>query len=147
MSCYCYVIHKQGGIDTLIKCIKCRVPENVKPLFHQAQQQWNRLSNEQGFYLQVGGWNLSDSSEAIIIGMWVSPKEYYRLMDEFHDTVLTNSEQQRYYEEIDVKLWNTACVEKLTSIGDTIELFATRPECSNVSECTLIELEAVGTSK
>lgn len=91
----------------LIKIIKCRVREDSKDFFHQAQTKWTELKKATGFIAQVGGWNLENSNEAIIIGFWESRKDYISFMSETHDKILDINKQSTSYENIEVCIWMT----------------------------------------
>lgn len=91
----------------LIKIIKCRVGEDSKDLFHHAQTKWTELKKVTGFIAQVGGWNLENSNEAIIIGFWESRKDYISFMSETHDKILDVNKQSTSYENIEVCIWMT----------------------------------------
>lgn len=91
----------------LIKIIKCIVREDSKYLFHHAQSKWTKLKLASGFIAQIGGWNLVNNNEAIIIGFWDSMKDYIYFMSEIHDKILDANKQTKSYEKIEVSIWST----------------------------------------
>ncbi|CAI6036049.1 hypothetical protein PAECIP112173_00823 [Paenibacillus sp. JJ-100] len=91
----------------LIKMIKCQVNENSRKLFHLAQTKWTELQSCRGFVAQLGGWNLLNKEEAVIIGVWESSDAYSNFMDKHHDKLLNTNEQMSTYQKIEVSLWDT----------------------------------------
>ena len=91
----------------LIKMIKCQVNEDSRKLFHLAQTKWTELQSSRGFVAQLGGWNLWNKEEAVIIGLWESLDDYSHFMDKHHDNILNTNEQMGTYQKIEVSLWDT----------------------------------------
>lgn len=91
----------------LIKIIKCEVNEDSRDIFHLAQTKWTELNLARGFVTQLGGWNLLNKEEAVIIGVWESLDAYTLFMNKNHDKILDTNGQLKTYRKIEVSLWST----------------------------------------
>lgn len=91
----------------LIKIIKCEVNEDSRYLFHAAQTKWTELKLANGFVTQLGGWNVLNKEEAVIIGVWETLEAYTLFMTENHGKIMNTNEQLKTYQKIEVSLWNT----------------------------------------
>ncbi|MCR8641282.1 YdbC family protein [Paenibacillus sp. N1-5-1-14] len=103
----------------LIKIIICTVNDESKENFSHAQSQWKDLKFARGFIAQVGGWNLVNPNEAVIVGFWKSMEDYKKFMADLHDRIMDSNEQGKSYEKIEVGLWTT---EEVLS-GDEVARF------------------------
>ncbi|MBL0387152.1 YdbC family protein [Tumebacillus sp. ITR2] len=97
----------------LIKWIVCRVPDGLHAAFSKAQTGWSALQGVDGFGGQWGGWNVFDSEEACIIGLWRDAEAYRFFMEQIHDIIFEKSAQGRTYSEIFVTLYEGAEVASL----------------------------------
>lgn len=91
----------------LIKIIKCVVNKDSKDIFHLAQTKWTELKLASGFITQLGGWNVLNKEEAVVIALWESLDAYNYFMTEIHDKIMNTNEQQKSYEKIEVSLWQS----------------------------------------
>ncbi|SFJ17274.1 DUF4937 domain-containing protein [Thermoflavimicrobium dichotomicum] len=88
----------------LIKWIVCQVPEEQKAAFTEAQTIWSALADVDGFYGQWGGWNVLQSTEACILGLWRDLSSYESFMSNVHDTLFLGSNQAKTYQSISITL-------------------------------------------
>ncbi|MNW30654.1 hypothetical protein D3C74_75460 [compost metagenome] len=100
----------------LIKMITCKVRDDSKKRFHYAQTKWAELNNVSGFIAQVGGWNIVNTNEAVIIAVWETLEKYNLFMSKIHDQIIARSEQTSSYENIEVSLWKTDKIIKHNEI-------------------------------
>lgn len=105
----------------LVKWIRCNVPENKKAMFSQAQEQWDILKNSDGFLAQVGGWDRKHTSQAAILSFWRDNDAYQVFMEDQHNTIFKENEQESTYDSISVQIY-----EKLQDINeqDILKLFS-----------------------
>ena len=106
----------------IIKKISCQVHEHQKPLFSRAQEEWKEILPTAGFLGQIGGWSLSDPLTAIIFAFWEDEASYERFMNEDHDRVFHNSDQESTYFSIDTELFQVEhdLLEGLSGLGTLI---------------------------
>jgi hypothetical protein len=90
-------------VGLLFKYIRCQVEEEKRTAFSKAQEEWDRLSEVDGFLGQFGGW--SGSGEAIILAFWESSKAYQHFMEHIHDTIFLENNQWKTYRSITVTLY------------------------------------------
>ncbi|HDX9578603.1 TPA: YdbC family protein [Bacillus pseudomycoides] len=95
----------------LIKSIICKVSDEKKELFSAAQEQWSDLKSLDGFYGQIGGW---DESEACILSLWENMKMYQSFMNESHDKIFYDNNQESTYTSCETELY-----QSLFDITDT----------------------------
>lgn len=89
----------------LIKWITCKVTENRKQLFFDAQAKWKRLEEIEGFLGQIGGWNQHQPLEACILTLWESTEHYQSFMEKDHDQIFLQTGQNQTYEAISLQLF------------------------------------------
>lgn len=90
-------------VGLLVKYIRCEVEEEKRAAFSKAQEEWNRLSEVDGFLGQLGGW--SESGEAVILGFWESRQAYQHFMEHVHDTIFLENNQGKTYRSIAVTMY------------------------------------------
>ncbi|ENQ3106453.1 YdbC family protein [Bacillus cereus] len=88
----------------LIKSIICKVSDEKKELFSAAQEQWGELNALDGFYGQIGGW---DESEACIVSLWENMKMYQSFMNESHDKIFNDNNQESTYTSCETELYQS----------------------------------------
>ncbi|MGG2015341.1 DUF4937 domain-containing protein [Bacillus sp. S10(2024)] len=88
----------------LIKSIICKVSDEKKELFSAAQEQWDELKSLDGFYGQIGGW---DESEACIFSLWENMKMYQSFMNESHDKIFNDNNQESTYTSCETELYQS----------------------------------------
>lgn len=88
----------------LIKSIICKVSDEKKALFSAAQEQWSELNALNGFYGQIGGW---DESEACIVSLWGNMKMYQSFMNESHDMIINDNNQESTYTSCETELYQS----------------------------------------
>lgn len=86
-----------------IKWIVCEVKENLKKDFSIAQEQWIETQNCDGFYAQVGGFDLKNKNIAYIVSFWDTEQSLKLFMKNIHDKVILNSNQAEFYNSINVR--------------------------------------------
>ncbi|MBP3038613.1 YdbC family protein [Bacillaceae bacterium Marseille-Q3522] len=96
----------------LLKWIKCKVEDNNKQSFSEAQEKWRELHKINGFLGQIGGWDLRKPFEAGILAFWENRDSYQHFMEHHHDYIFHRSNQRSSYLNINVQLY-----EKMFSIG------------------------------
>jgi heme-degrading monooxygenase HmoA len=85
-----------------IKWIICTVPDNKKEEFSKAQEKWSKTSESDGFIAQTGGWNLKNPSEACIIAFWKDKDSLQNFMDNLHDVIFIDNQQNTTYSSIKI---------------------------------------------
>jgi heme-degrading monooxygenase HmoA len=90
----------------IIKVIDCHVPTDKRGRFSHAQEQWKSLKTIDGFYGQIGGWDIYNSNRAIIIAFWRDHDSYKAFMENDHDLITTQNQQDKTYNSISVKLFD-----------------------------------------
>ena len=85
-----------------IKNIICDVDPNLKNAFSIAQSKWNDLKNCNGFMAQFGGWNSKNKHQAFITSVWENEEFYNNFMNNTHDLIVKNSNQNKTYISIKV---------------------------------------------
>lgn len=68
----------------LLKTIFCKVEEEKRELFSDAQEKWRDLQYLDGFHGQFGGWN---EEEACVYTLWEDRNAYQSFMNDAHDTI------------------------------------------------------------
>lgn len=94
----------KGEFCMLIKSIICNVSDKKKELFSVAQEQWSELKGLDGFYGQIGGW---DESEACIVSLWENMKMYQSFMNESHDKIFNDNNQESTYTSCETELYQS----------------------------------------
>lgn len=107
----------KGEICMLIKSIICKVSDEKKGLFSAAQEQWSELKALDGFYGQIGGW---DESEACIVSLWKNMKMYQSFMNDTHDKIFYDSDQQNTYTSCKTELYQSLFDITETSFLDAL---------------------------
>lgn len=90
----------------LLKLIQCRVSDDTRKSFSEAQTHWRALGCCAGFGGQFGGWSAADSNLAVIVGVWSDESAYARFMRDVHDSIFEGHGQKGTYQSIDVSLWH-----------------------------------------
>lgn len=117
-----------------IKWIICRVKENERQKFSEAQEKWERISNADGFIAQTGGWDFQNKNDACIISFWKNKKFLDAFMTNIHNEIIKDNKQINTYDKISVdyfksifemdsennSLFNAANNGKLLRIADCI---------------------------
>ena len=86
-----------------LKWIVCKVKENEKQNFSEAQGKWERTSEANGFIAQTGGWDLKNKNEACIISFWESKEFLEVFMKDLHNEIIKDNKQANTYSEIFVE--------------------------------------------
>lgn len=88
----------------LLKTIFCKVEEEKRELFSDAQEKWRDLQYLDGFYGQFGGWN---EEEACVYTLWKDRNAYQAFMNDAHDTIFFNSNQEGTYTSCNIEMFQT----------------------------------------
>ncbi|PFN28632.1 DUF4937 domain-containing protein [Bacillus cereus] len=88
----------------LLKTIFCKVEEEKREMFSDAQEKWRDLQHLDGFYGQFGGWNEDD---ACVYTLWEDRSAYQSFMNGAHDTIFLNSNQEGTYVSCDIEMFQT----------------------------------------
>ncbi|EEM28980.1 Antibiotic biosynthesis monooxygenase [Bacillus thuringiensis Bt407] len=95
--------HK-GELKMLLKTIYCKVEEEKKELFSNAQEKWRDIQHLDGFHGQFGGWN---EDEACVFTLWEDRSVYQSFMNGAHDTIYLNSNQEDTFLSCEIELFQT----------------------------------------
>jgi len=121
----------------LLKWIVCRVAQQQRDVFSNAQQAWQALAAEPGFLGQCGGW--ADDQTACILGLWQSAQAHQRfLLEGSHDAIVSASQQMYCLES-----WSTALLEQVSTMqGRDLDLataltHATEHALLRIADCTV----------
>lgn len=87
----------------------CQVSEDNKANFSKAQEQWSKLQKIRGFCGQVGGWS---NGIACILGLWESLNIYQHFMQNIHDQIYFDNQQNLYYDSLSVNLFDSILLMK-----------------------------------
>ncbi len=89
-----------------LKWIVCKVENEFKSVFSEAQEKWVETKKTKGFMGQIGGWNLHNPNEACILSFWNDKNSLHYFMENIHDKIFTNSKQEKTYKSIDIYYFN-----------------------------------------
>ncbi|EEL99433.1 Antibiotic biosynthesis monooxygenase [Bacillus mycoides DSM 2048] len=78
--------------------------EEKRELFSDAQEKWRDLQYLDGFYGQFGGWN---EGEACVYTLWEDRNAYQSFMNDAHDTIFLNSNQEGTYISCNIEMFQT----------------------------------------
>ncbi|MDM5239168.1 DUF4937 domain-containing protein [Bacillus cereus] len=95
----------------LLKTIFCKVEEEKREMFSDAQEKWRDLQHLDGFHGQFGGWN---EDEACVYTLWEDRGAYQSFMNGAHDIIYLNSNQKDTFLSCEIELFQT-----LYDIADT----------------------------
>ncbi|MGE7881425.1 DUF4937 domain-containing protein [Bacillus sp. NPDC094077] len=101
----------------LLKTIYCKVEEEKKELFSDAQEKWRDLQHVDGFHGQFGGWN---EDEACVYTLWKDRSAYQSFMNGAHDTIYLNSNQKDTLLSCEIELFQTLYDITDTPLKDVI---------------------------
>ena len=107
----------------IVKLITCDVPPENRDRFSQGQREWSALSDVEGFEGQVGGWNSTNASQAVIMGFWRDQVSYDEFMRSTHDAVFGTNGQRGSYKSGSAVLWEQlhdmpgGCAKLTDSLG------------------------------
>ncbi|MED0964137.1 DUF4937 domain-containing protein [Bacillus paramycoides] len=88
----------------LLKTIFCKVEEEKREMFSEAQEKWCDLQHLDGFHGQFGGWN---EDEACVYTLWEDRNAYQSFMNDAHDTIFLNSNQEGTYISCNIEMFQT----------------------------------------
>lgn len=108
----------------IVKWIVCHVPDEWRADFSKAQEDWKALRHVEGFFGQIGGWDIHTKSDACILGLWENWKSYHYFMNHIHDDIFSSNNQGQFYESISVAL----CETLFKTPGSTNELLTSLQE-------------------
>jgi hypothetical protein len=103
-----------------VKFITCHVPKEKVANFHHAQKQWDNVKRVNGFVRQIGGW--VKENDTLIRSFWETKMEYEKFMNDIHDLIVSENNQEKTYTKIEVELFednslnDTACLFPFTFI-------------------------------
>ncbi len=89
----------------IVKLIRCKVSEESKENFSQAQAEWSALADVEGFLGQSGGWDAKDSNLAVIVAWWRDQPTYEQFMRVNHGPIFEKSQQADTYQSCEVDGW------------------------------------------
>jgi heme-degrading monooxygenase HmoA len=106
-----------------IKWIVCKINKDNKEAFSNAQKQWLKSSDAEGFIAQAGGWDLNNDGTACIIAFWQSKEHLDNFMIELHDEIYDASRQAETYEPLEISHFNSLLTieSKSSSITEAIK--------------------------
>jgi len=88
----------------LLKTIYCKVEEEKKELFSNAQGKWRDIRHQDGFHGQFGGWY---EDEACVFTLWEDRSAYQSFMNGAHDIIYLNSNQEDTFLSCEIELFQT----------------------------------------
>ncbi|WP_377865743.1 DUF4937 domain-containing protein [Bacillus sp. R86525] len=88
----------------LLKTIFCKVEEEKREMFSDAQEKWCDLQHLDGFNGQFGGWS---EEEACVFTLWADRNAYQSFMNGAHDTIYLNSNQEDTFLSCEIELFQT----------------------------------------
>lgn len=94
----------KGELKMLLKTIYCKVEEEKKELFSNAQGKWRDIRHLDGFHGQFGGWY---EDEACVFTLWEDRSTYQSFMNGAHDTIYLNSNQEDTFLSCEIELFQT----------------------------------------
>ncbi|MGN4422955.1 DUF4937 domain-containing protein [Bacillus cereus group sp. MYBK30-1] len=101
----------------LLKTIFCKVEEEKREMFSEAQEKWRDLQHLDGFHGQFGGWN---EDEACVYTLWEDRNAYQSFMNDAHDTIFLNSNQEGTYISCNIEMFQTLYDITETPLKDVI---------------------------
>ncbi|RWS44493.1 DUF4937 domain-containing protein [Bacillus mycoides] len=101
----------------LLKTIYCKVEEEKRKMFSDAQEKWRDLQYLDGFHGQFGGWN---EAEACVYTLWEDRGAYQSFMNGAHDTIYLNSNQKDTFLSCEIELFQTLYDVTDTPLKDVI---------------------------
>ncbi|MED0987211.1 DUF4937 domain-containing protein [Bacillus paramycoides] len=101
----------------LLKTIFCKVEEEKREMFSEAQEKWRDLQHLDGFHGQFGGWN---EDEACVYTLWEDRNAYQSFMNDAHDTIFLNSNQEGTYISCNIEMFQTLYDITDTPLKDVI---------------------------
>ncbi|MFJ8414053.1 DUF4937 domain-containing protein [Bacillus paramycoides] len=101
----------------LLKTIFCKVEEEKREMFSEAQEKWRDLQHLDGFHGQFGGWN---EDEACVYTLWEDRNAYQSFMNDAHDTIFLNSNQEGTYIFCNIEMFQTLYDITETPLKDVI---------------------------
>lgn len=136
----------------LVKRIVCTVEPHQRRSFHKAQMEWSALRTIEGFIAQFGGWDTVDPSTAYLYSFWENRDRYEDFMENVHDKIFGQSNQEATYTSIKVGLFEgtarpTEIDERLrqcVSIKADVINCALEPLTNERSDGTLLFSDATG---
>ncbi|AWB45553.1 hypothetical protein DCC85_15985 [Paenibacillus sp. CAA11] len=91
------------------KWVECNVEIAKEDVFLTSQSKWRLLANVPGFVTQFGGWERTNSFlKAHIFGIWRDVNSYNKFMDEFHDEIFKQTQQDGTYESLEIRFGEVA---------------------------------------
>jgi heme-degrading monooxygenase HmoA len=116
-----------------IKWIVCKVPLDLKDKFSFAQEKWIRTKSVNGFIAQTGVWNLKDDSEACIISFWESEDALKYFMQNLHDQIVSENNQDQFYSSITVNHYNS--IINMDGKSSTLKEAIKNAELLRIADC------------
>ncbi|MGR3778295.1 DUF4937 domain-containing protein [Bacillus paramycoides] len=101
----------------LLKTIFCKVEEEKREMFSDAQEKWRDLQHLDGFHGQFGGWN---EDEACVYTLWEDRNAYQSFMNDTHDAIFLNSNQEGTYISCNIEMFQTLYDITETPLKDVI---------------------------
>ncbi|HHT7236791.1 MULTISPECIES: YdbC family protein [Bacillus] len=101
----------------LLKTIFCKVEEEKREMFAAAQEKWRDLQHLDGFNGQFGGWS---EEEACVFTLWADRNAYQSFMNDAHDTIFLNSNQEGTYISCNIEMFQALYDITETSMKDVI---------------------------
>ncbi|OSX93301.1 hypothetical protein BTJ45_02014 [Bacillus mycoides] len=86
----------------LLKTIFCKVEEEKRKMFSDAQEKWRDIQHLDGFNGQFGGWS---EEEACVFTLWADRNAYQSFMNGAHDTIYLNSNQEGTFLSCEIELF------------------------------------------
>ncbi|MFL0401667.1 DUF4937 domain-containing protein [Bacillus nitratireducens] len=86
----------------LLKTIFCKVEEEKREMFSDAQEKWRDIQHLDGFNGQFGGWS---EEEACVFTLWADRNAYQSFMNGAHDTIYLNSNQEGTFLSCEIELF------------------------------------------
>lgn len=102
----------------LLKTIFCKVEEEKREMFSDAQEKWRDLQHLDGFHGQFGGWN---EDEACVYTLWEDRGAYQSFMNGAHDIIYLNSNQKDTFLSCKIELFQTLYDITDTPLKDVIK--------------------------
>ncbi len=116
-----------------IKWIVCKVKDNERQNFSEAQEKWERTSEAHGFIAQTGGWCLQNKNEACIISFWENKELYEIFMRDLHDGIINENRQTNTYNEIFVEYFT--CIIKMEGVAGTLKEAVQKGNLLRIADC------------
>lgn len=107
----------------ILKYIQCQVALERRGRFSHGQLRWDALRAVDGFIGQLGGWNTTDVSQAVILGFWQGADAYENFMQNIHNDIYKDSDQHSTIQASTLSLW----CEPMTIPGSLPSIAAALP--------------------